>query len=414
MRVKLHSRRAGLLGLCVAVATSLNSNIVLAETRATAPTVSAEEAPIKHWRMPEIERRFMDISELAIPYISTSPEMRDDGIPVGSLQGDDAKAIAALAQELSTGEQGAYDSLLIAKNNTLLFESYFKRGRVDLSHPQSSATKSYTSLALGRAIQLGYLTMADLDKPVISFLENIDRTKLVSGAEKVTLFNALTMTTGIQIEEEVWDNLFDDTQRVTGQGEIQAILEESAPITDETQVFNYGIGPQFVMQVIDAVVPGGARAFVTNEVFGKLGITNYGWRTAPSGLPVSGSGVSVTSRDMLKMGMLVINDGVWEGEQLISKAYLDKATRRQIMTGDDDIYGGGDLVSKQGYGFFWWGTELRYGDKQYYTFSAQGGGGMYIIVIKELDLIVVVTAHERNDITQQITAERIVPILAKH
>lgn len=188
MRVKLHSRRAGLLGLCVAVATSLNSNIVLAETRATAPTVSAEEAPIKHWRMPEIERRFMDISELAIPYISTLPEMRDDGIPVGSLQGDDAKAIAALAQELSTGEQGAYDSLLIAKNNTLLFESYFKRGRVDLSHPQSSATKSYTSLALGRAIQLGYLTMADLDKPVISFLENIDRTKLVSGAEKVTLF----------------------------------------------------------------------------------------------------------------------------------------------------------------------------------------------------------------------------------
>lgn len=414
MSIATQLRKSAVMGVCIVGFTCLNVKTVVAENRGTAPTASTEEAPIKHWRMPEIKRRFMDIAELEKPYIAGSPENRDDGIDVGRLSESDAAVINALAQELSTGKHGAYDSLLIAQHNTLVFESYFKRGRVDLSHPQSSATKSYTSLALGRAIQLGYLTMADLDKPVISFLDNLDRSKLVSGVEKITLFNALTMTTGIEIQESVWDSLREDTQRVQGQGEIQAIMEESAPITKETQEFKYGIGPQFVMQVIEAVVPGSAKDFITEEVFGKLGITNYSWRTAPSGLPVSGSGVSVTSRDMLKVGMLAINDGVWHGEPLIPKAYIDKATSRQIFTGDEDIYGGGDLVSKQGYGFFWWGTELRYGDKHYYTFSAQGGGGMYILVTKALDLIVVVTAHERNDTTQQIVAERILPILAKH
>lgn len=379
------------------------------------PTATKEEAKLIHWRMPETDKRFMDIPELTSPFIDTSPANLNDDIPVGisSKQDIDEARIINLAKEVASDKHGKYDSILIAKNGTLLFESYFKRGRVDLSHPQSSATKSYTSLALGRAIQMGYLKMEDLDKPVISFLDNLDTSKLVAGAEKITLHNALTMTTGIVISEEGWDAMRKDLERIKGQGEIQAILEDSAPINDKTQVFKYGTGPQFVMQVIEAVVPGSARDFIDKELFGKLGITNYDWRTAPSGLPESGWNVSVTSRDMLKVGLVVRNKGKWKGEQLIPEDYIDRATKRQIVTGDDDIYGGGQLVSNQGYGYYWWSTDIEFDGKKHHAFSAQGGGGMYILLIPDFDLIVVVTAHERNDVTQQLIAERVLPVFAK-
>ena len=324
---------------------------------------------------------------------------------------DRPKIAAALAKEMATGQHGNYDSMLIAQNGKLLFESYFKRGRVDLSHPQSSATKSYTSLALGRAMQLGYLTMDDLHKPVISFLDKIDRSKLVEGADKITLHHALTMTTGVKISDEGWEAINADLERINGQGEIQAVLEDTAPITTESQTFKYGTGPRFIMQVIDAVVPGTAREFIDKELFGKLGITNYAWRTAPSGLPESGWKVSVTSRDMMKMGLLASNGGQWRGEQLIHKGYLAQATQRQVITGDDDIFGGGERVSHQGYGYFWWGADVELDGKKHFMFSAQGGGGMYILVVKDFDLVVVVTAHERDDITQQLVAERILPLM---
>ncbi|BDX08301.1 serine hydrolase domain-containing protein [Planctobacterium marinum] len=392
----------------VSTYTSANNNAFLQH----APKATKQEALIKHWRQPELELRFMDIAELEKPYISFAPVDQKDSIRVAkNTTKVDKTALSELAGEIATGEHGKLDSLLISHRGRLLFESYYRRGRIDLSHPQSSATKSYTSLAVGRAIQMGYLTMADLHKPVISFLTHLNPQKLVAGAERITLHHALTMTTGIDISEEQWKAINEKPQQLKGQNEIQIILETSKAITQQTQVFKYGTGPQFIMQVLDTVVPGSAKDFIQKELLDKLGISNYHWKTAPSGLPESGWKTSFTSRDMLKFGMLAINNGKWQGEQLISEEYLNKATSRLVYTGDGDIYGGGENVSNQGYGYYFWGTDLSVGDRKYSSASAQGGGGMYILLVKELDLVVVVTAHHRNDSTQQLVAEHIIPLL---
>ena len=76
---------------------------------------------------------------------------------------------------------------------------------------------------------------------------------------------------------------------------------------------------------------------------------------------------------------------------------------------DVEVYGGGKDVSNQGYGYLWWSGDLKVGDKSYFSASAQGGGGNYIILIQELELMVVVTGHERHPSTLQKTAERILP-----
>ena len=130
-----------------------------------------------------------------------------------------------------------------------------------------------------------------------------------------------------------------------------------------------------------------------NEILDKLGITNYSWQTHVSGLPEAGWRVSITSRDMLKWGSVVINKGKWNGEQLISADYLAKATSGLVKPTEDwtpDTYR---------YGYFWYQTNITVGAKSYDTNLAWGGGGQRIITLEELDLIVVITGHDGEDAT---------------
>ncbi|MEL6538728.1 MAG: serine hydrolase, partial [Bacteroidota bacterium] len=275
----------------------------------SSPEVTAVEDTLSFWDLPDLNPA----------YITTQPEVRQDGIPVGELGlGAESKAeILALAQAIADSAHGNYDALLIAQNGRLLFESYYRKGRVDRAHGQASATKGYTTLAVGRAIQLGYLTMADLNKPLVNFLTELDPTRWAEGIEHITLHKAMTMHSGIRIPEEVRETMVEDPSQVQGQALMQAWFEHTEPITPESQTWKYSWDPDMVMQVIEAVVPGGAEAFIKQQLLDKLGITNYTWQNSVSGVPEAGWRVSMTSRDMLKWGTLVLNGGQWRGEQLI-------------------------------------------------------------------------------------------------
>jgi CubicO group peptidase (beta-lactamase class C family) len=367
-----------------------------------------DDDDLKFWTVPKLEKAFID----------TAPTYRNDGLIVGAIgrNGGDKDMIVKLAQEIADGELDEIDSLLIVHKGKLVFESYYSWGRANLTHPQASATKTYTGLALGRAMQLGYLTMADLSKPVVSFLKELDPTKFVEGAEKITLHHALTRRSGIRISEEQRKEFEKKPDLLKGQLMIQTILEQSEPITSENlNSFSYGAySVDLVMQVIDAIVPGTAEDFIKNELFGKMVITTYRWLSGPSGLPAAGWKSSLTSRSMAKLGALAMNKGNWDGEQLIPEAFISKATNRIISTGDYKVYGGGKDIFNQGYGYLWWTADMQVGDKSYLSASAQGGGGQFIILIEQLDLVVVITSHERHPSTLQLTVERILPAFIKN
>lgn len=357
---------------------------------------------------------FRDIPYLREAFIDPAPADRKDGIPVGELgvDGGDKSLILTLAQEIAGNKYGNFDSFLIAHKGKLIFESYYKRGRINLPHAQASATKSYTSLALGRAIQMGYLTMADLDKPLMNFLKDLDPTKFVAGVEKITLHKALTMRSGIDISTEQREEFEKNPNQLNGQGQVQTFFEHSTPITEASQVFAYKDDPRLVMQVIEAVVPGSAKDFIKNELLDKLGITNYAWETDSNGLPRSGSTTSMTSRDMIKWGTLAINKGKWNGEQLVSAAFLAKATSKIVDQSEeyDDTTKG---VSGTAYGYFWWQADFSVGDKTYLSKSARGGSGQNIYVIEALDLVVVTSTHRPVENSVAVTATRVLPAFIK-
>lgn len=373
--------------------------LILTQTSFSQQKDSAEatemEAKLSFWDIPDIKKAFID----------TSPSSRKDGIPVGELGIDKGKKqIIKLAKEIATGKHGKYDGLLISHKNKLVFESYYKKGRINLTHGQASATKAYTSLLLGRVIQLGYLSMEDLNRPLVHFLKDLDPTKFVEGAEKITLHKALTMHGGLTIDRENWKEIEKDSALLKGQGLVQTLLKHSKPITAKSQTYLYGnFNPRLVMQVINAVVSGTAQDFIKNELLNKLGITNYNWQNEVSGLPEAGWKVSMIPRDMIKLGKLVLNKGKWNGEQLISIEYLNKATSGLVKPTQDW------MPKNYRYGYFWYQTYIKVNNKSYNTAFAWGGGGQRVIVIEELDLIIVINGHDRDDKIMTPISEVIIP-----
>ncbi|TPH13421.1 serine hydrolase domain-containing protein [Litorilituus lipolyticus] len=398
--------------IAIALLTGVNTFAVAdsnkdSEKDIAAPMVSDADAKLSFWDMPYLENA----------YIDTSPSQRKDAIPVGKLgvgeldaNNGNKEMIVKLAKEIANKQHGLIDSLLISHQGKLVFESYYGRGRVDLPHMQASSTKSYLSLAIGRAIQLGYLTMADLDKPLVGFLKDLDLSRAVEGADKITLHKAMSMRSGMHITRDQLKEFAKDPKQLKGQGQIQTYLEHSPIITSASQTFHYqGADPRLVMQVLEVVVPGTAKDFIQKELLNKMGITNYKWRKDASGLPMGPYGSSMTPRNMIKWGTLVMNNGKWNGEQLISESFIKKATNRLVHPDAGDVFFVSDKVSNPGYGYYFWQADMKVGNKNYYSQSAQGGGGQYIIMIEELDLLMVFTAHERDDKTMQIASERVLP-----
>ena len=273
------------------------------------------------------------LPDLEKPFITTAPEDKKDGLIVGRLgmDGGDLSAIEAYANELAApakdDKAGIVDSLLISYRGKLVFESYYRRGRANFPHYQMSITKSYTAMAVGRAIQMGLLKMEDLDKPAIPFLKELNTTKLVAGADTITLAQAMQMSSGIRLAEEKAKELMKNPAQLKGQAEIQAYLQFSDPIPPMPRQFKYQEPDTAIaMQVLNAVAPGGAEEFIKTELLGRMGITQYHWEHAISGLPKSAAGSSICSRDMVKFGQLILNKGKWKGEQLIPAVYLVRAT----------------------------------------------------------------------------------------
>ncbi len=348
------------------------------------------------------------IPYLEIPYLSAAPKDMKDGIPVGALGVDGGdkemtlKFVREVASDPNKDRKDKTDSLLISHRGKLIFESYCRRGRQNLPHFQMSITKSYTAFALGRAMQLGYLTMEDLNKPVIDYLEDLDRSKLVEGADAITLADALTMRSGIRLIKEKVLSFKENPELLQGQRQVQAYLEASEPIPPAPREFRYqAADPALIMQVLETVVPGSAEEFIQKELMGRMGITEYAWQDDTSGLPKSAAGSSFRSRDMLKIGMLIRDKGKWQGEQLIPQAFMERAVS-PITLGWGTNY----------YGYFCWHRTLKRGEEEYPSIELRGALGQFVFIFPEQDLIVVATAHGVMSMLKEIP-ERIVPAFAK-
>jgi len=111
-------------------------------------------------------------------------------------------------------------------------------------------------------------------------------------------------------------------------------------------------------------VSGSLEQYADKALFSKLGITDYHWQMTPTGLPMTGGGLGLRSRDLLKIGQLYLNKGTWNHEQIISEKYVEASTTPHAEVGMFDYE----------YGYLWWLSSFGKEQKvKSYFMSGTGG-----------------------------------------
>ena len=339
------------------------------------------------------------LPDLPEAYFSTSPQDLGDGLKVGKLDlPGTKKAVKALISEDRAGKYSNLDSILLWKDGKLLFEMYSRRGRVDAPHYAMSITKTLTSVTLARAIQVGLLKMEDLDKPVISFMPEIDKSKIQLGVDTITLRDALYMKSGLRFPDKNFTrNLGTGYPR---QKYFQHLFEKTAPITPKSQEYKYtGTDPSLIMMIIDIKTRGTVQKFIAKEVAGKFGAI-YCWDDQDCGIPKCGAGSSFTSRSLLKIGSAIIQGGKYNGEQLLSTEYV-----KLIM----------DRKKGEGYFYYFHNRRKKAAGKDVFFISGIGAGGQYMATFPELNIVAVATAHNQKQINlpMQAVLDHLIPLFVK-
>ena len=117
--------------------------------------------------------------------------------------------------------------------------------------------------------------------------------------------------------------------------------------------------------------------------FQQMGIKDYKFRTLGTGLTNPIDNMKLRSRDLLKPGLLNLNGGVWNGKQLLNKAYIDEATTAHAT-----------VNKTESYAYFWWINRIKIKGENYEVKTAFGAGGQMIYVVPEFDMVVVFTAEK--------------------
>jgi CubicO group peptidase (beta-lactamase class C family) len=284
-------------------------------------------------------------------------------------------------------------SVLVVRRGYIVFERYYQGTDRNTHHQVASVTKSFTSALLGVALKQGHIK--SLDQKVTDYFPEYVRPDTAPAVKAITVRQLLTMTSGLEWSEG-------DTGRLTGADNwVQFTLSLPASNAPAGR-FNYNSAASHLLSgVLTRATGMSAARFADKHLFGPLGIASVQWPADPQGHSIGGFSMSLKSRDMAKLGYLYLNDGRWEGKQIIPSEYVKESTRKQSE---------GGFPEGESYGYQWWVTSVK-GHPAYF---AGGFGGQFLYVIPDLDIVVAITSnldrpHMEN---RNIVAEFVVPAAA--
>lgn len=270
-------------------------------------------------------------------------------------------------------------SLVVAQGGLIARQEYFNTSGPDTTQNVWSVTKSVLSLAVGAALDQG--CVHSLDQTLGELLD-----PSVAGdphKAAITLRHLLTMSSGLDFPEmsTYTSNPSVYSQWINAPDQVAWVM--ARPLTAAPgERFEYGSGTIHLASVALTRACGtSTAAFVRSSLFGPLGIPARSWETDHQGYNNGGAGLDLSPRDMLAIGEMVLNGGRYQNQQVVSSAWVEAMTHRQIATG------AGQPTPE--YGYAWWVGQVA---GQAFTL-ANGWGGQFIMVVPAKRLVVTSAAR---------------------
>ncbi len=280
--------------------------------------------------------------------------------------------------------------MVIMKDGQVIYEKYFhghtKDGRIHVS----SVTKSILSILIGIALDKGYID--SIDQKILEFYPEYTVKRGEKTILNITIKDMLTMTVPYKYKYNPYTKYFTSTDWVKfsldvmgGKGQIGEF--RYAPI----------VGPDVLSGILVKATGQSVFDFAAENLFTPLGISveknitfhskeeqmafyqatdTSGWVVSPTGVNTAGWGLTLSPVDMVKIGQLFLNGGIWEEKRIVSEKWVSDSTSEQSRWKQYDLP----------YGYLWWIVEQDHG------YATIGDGGNVIYVGPDKNLVVAITS----------------------
>lgn len=285
-------------------------------------------------------------------------------------EGISTQAVINMMDSLMSLPECDIHHVMVVRHGKVVAELHPAPFRAEDSHTLYSASKTFVSLAVGCAIDDNLLR---LDDRVMTFFPDKRSNRVSDNMAAMTVRDLLMMASGVKPD---W------TMRNNSKDWVKDWLAK--PVDDAPgSLFQYDSMCTFMLSAIVQRVTGHTTLeYLEQKLFGPMHITVADWETSPDGINTGGWGLRVQAETMAKLGLLLLNKGQWEGQQLISADYVEAACSRLIDGGAKETVPATD--GNQGYGYQVWQSKWPG------SYRADGAMGQYTVVVPQEDLVVVI------------------------
>ena len=276
-------------------------------------------------------------------------------------QGVPSKALVALFDSLHALPLTDMHAVVVMRHGKVIGEMYPKPYAPEYRHTMYSCSKTFVGIAVGLAIEDNRLR---LDDRVAAIFPELLPDSVSKDLADMTVRHLLTMASGVKPD---WN------MRSRGKEWIRTFL--SKPVEAPGTKYAYDSMVSYMLAAVVQKVTGKKLTeYLQERVFTPMNVTEWAWEESPEGVNTGGWGVHIQPESLAKFGQLILNEGRWEGKQLVSAEWIREMCKKHRETG------------REVYGYHIWHCGGHDG-----AVRADGALGQYVISVLDKDMVVVMT-----------------------
>ncbi|KQR08091.1 serine hydrolase domain-containing protein [Xanthomonas arboricola] len=350
---------------------------------------------------------------------AATPPALDDGWPVANAaaKGWNLPLLAQMEQALAADLAPSTTSLVIARDGALVYERYLGDADRQTLHDTRSLTKSVTGLLVGAAIARKLIP--DVQAKVYDAFGERHWQHPDPRKRAITVEDLLTMSSQLECNDENTFSAGNEERMYVSADWTQFALDLPirgyAPWTPRPaqsphgRAFSYCTAGSFLLgAMLEKVAGEPLPAFSAQVLETPLGIERAQWNLSSEGVGMGGGGTRYRSRDLAKLGQLLLAHGRWQGRQVIPADWVQAMTSVHAQAREDADYG-----------YLIWHFRFPVRGVQRDTWAMSGNGGNYVFVVPDERLVVVLTrsaynTRQMHQQSQRLLTDYVLKALPEH